>query len=154
MIEIAGCVSRKGGPGMRVDRQDEPNRRFSAVVVVHAKGRDERHAIGSGVLVSLCLVLTSQRVVFGDGPPKRGPPAVVLLGETQSRYGAISRPSWAPRWSAIRTPTDRISASPTTGRYGGWNGESIGSFRASTCCRWATPCPSARTLLSTGGRSP
>ena len=84
MIEIAGCVPRKGDPRLRVDRQDDRNRRFSAVAAVYAKGRDERQAMGSGVLVSPCHVLTSQHVVFGDGPPKHGLPAIVLLGETQT----------------------------------------------------------------------
>lgn len=82
MIEIAGCVPRKGDPRVRVDRQDQRNRPFSAVVGVQAKGRDEHPATGSGVLVGACHVLTSQHVVFGDGPPKNGLPAIVMLGET------------------------------------------------------------------------
>lgn len=82
MIEIAGCVPRKGDPRVRVDRQDQRNRSLSAVAAVQAKGRDERHVAGSGVLISPCHVLTSQHVVFGDGPPKQGLPATVLLGET------------------------------------------------------------------------
>ncbi len=82
MIDIAGCVPRKGDPRQRVDRQDAGNRRFAAVAAIRASGRDERFMVGSGVLVSPCHVLTSQHVVFGDGPPKRGKPVAVLLGET------------------------------------------------------------------------
>lgn len=84
MIDVAGCVPRKGDPRVRIDRKDRRNRQFSAVVGVQTGGRDERPATGSGVLVSACHVLTSQHVVFGSGPPRNGPPAVVMLGETQA----------------------------------------------------------------------
>lgn len=95
MIDIAGCVPRKGDPRQRVDRQDAGNRRFAAVAAIRASGRDERAAIGSGVLVSACHVLTSQHVVFGDGPPKHGQPVTVLLGETPG-----SRRNFATRLGA------------------------------------------------------
>lgn len=98
MIEIAGCVPRKGDPRVRIDRQDARNDRFAAVAAVaavHADGRDRRRAMGSGVLVSPCHVLTSQHVVFGDAPPRRGAPALVLLGE-----GPAPRRDFATRLAA------------------------------------------------------
>lgn len=95
MIDIVGCVPRKGDPRQRVDRQDAGNRRFASVAAIRASGRDERPMIGSGVLVSACHVLTSQHVVFGDGPPKHGQPVTVLLGETPG-----SRRNFATRLGA------------------------------------------------------